>query len=147
MSLDQNMLGRRIATFCAQEVERQRDTPIAVGWMVNAYYTALEWRSLSPFFSLDQIETLGKLVLPHKCGGFRSTMVHIGGKLCPPPQVAKRILENLEANQGNVSPDVGYYEFEVAHPFVDGNGRVGAILYNWMNKTLWNPVTPPDMWK
>ena len=35
-----------------------------------------------------------------------------------------------------------YIEFEKIHPFSDGNGRVGLIIFNALNGTIENPIRP-----
>lgn len=42
--------------------------------------------------------------------------------------------------------DQFYYEYENIHPFRDGNGRSGKILYNYLLGTLENPQMPPNFW-
>ncbi len=42
--------------------------------------------------------------------------------------------------------DQFYFEYETIHPFVDGNGRTGKILYNYLLGTLESPILPPNFW-
>lgn len=40
-----------------------------------------------------------------------------------------------------------YFSFEHVHPFPDGNGRSGKIVYNWIRGTLDEPEFPPNFWR
>ncbi len=41
-------------------------------------------------------------------------------------------------------PDIVYREFELVHPFSDGNGRTGKVLLNYLADTLERPTMPSD---
>jgi fido (protein-threonine AMPylation protein) len=45
-----------------------------------------------------------------------------------------------------MTPDEAYLEFEEIHPFVDGNGRAGKIIFNWLADSLGDPKMPPNFW-
>ena len=49
-------------------------------------------------------------------------------------------------NLSKTAEDQFYYEYENIHPFRDGNGRTGKIIYNYLCGTLDNPIMPPNFW-
>lgn len=53
-------------------------------------------------------------------------------------------MERFVARLGALSPAMAYKEFEEIHPFSDGNGRVGKILFNWLLGMLHEPAMPPN---
>ena len=79
--------------------------------------------------------------------GIRDCGVRVGSRVCPAPEHVEPMLRVLFENIGNFEPLEFYREFEQIHPFVDGNGRTGKVLLNWLNGSLENPVFPPsDFW-
>lgn len=149
----------KIVRFCAGEVQRQGRDAIAVGDMCAAWEYALEeyarHRNSGVFHpSLVNVIRFGHLIEPealNRPNGFRNVDVGIqahDGRFipCPPTsEVEGRMIRWFQFLQdGMMTPEETYKEFEVIHPFADGNGRVGKIIFNWMKRTLHDPIMPPD---
>jgi hypothetical protein len=141
----------KITEFCIAECGRQNDlTTEAVAGMVEAWYCA----SGSHFWICpDNILVLGETVKPQN-KNFRKTPVTFqNGQKGIHHNDIERCLDNLckaihrDYEDENISADEFYKEFESIHPFEDGNGRVGAILWNVLKGNIYNPVCPPDFFK
>lgn len=135
-----------IIKFCAEEVTRQGDAPVAVYWMVNAWLRAIDEFSSHRYPSFEIIETLGSLVQPSKNPhGYRRHGVFVGDRVCPDWHEVPRLMKQLVYHFPDIEPWEAYKEFEEIHPFADGNGRVGKIIFNWLSGTLKDPIFPPDL--
>lgn len=138
-----------VIEYVTEEVGRQGhdvttlDGIERVGWMLQAWAYALDSSSCKPEFGDAVI--LGKLVEPIKNGnGIRLSNVRVGSRRCPDYDKVPALLAHLLARRDTLKPLEFYKEFELIHPFVDGNGRTGKVLLNWLNRTLLRPVFPPD---
>lgn len=127
--------------YCAEECARQKSGELSVYWMARA----LEMLLIDVNQSINEtlILNLGALVEPEKnLRGFRHTSVRFADySFAPDAEIIPDAITSL-CNAGLTAAEF-YQEFEEIHPFIDGNGRVGSLLFNLINKTLDNPIKPP----
>lgn len=130
-------------SYIAEEVARQGHPgdKLRERWMWLAWDYAQSRCSSLP--TIADIETMGRLIEPDRnAGGFRQCGVRVGNRICPPAGEVRERLHRLWLLEG-LTPIEFYKEFEMIHPFRDGNGRTGKVLLNWLNCTLAAPIFPP----
>jgi hypothetical protein len=145
------ILHSKILAFIIGEVTRQRHDVFKeegaqrVIWMAEAWNWALFWAAQRPFPRIENIKNFGRYVEREKnANGFRTLNVRVGEFVAPSYTEVPRLLEHLWKLKDLYTPDEFYVEFEKIHPFVDGNGRVGKILHNWLLGKLNDPILVKD---
>lgn len=143
-----------IRAFIMNEVERQgfqrhsNDWAFRVGAMMAAWNHAMTFDLLS--LSPRIVEIWGMMVEPElNRFGFRNCGVMVGGRRCPDWQEVPKLMVEWCRTWGGIGPvpavaDEAYYQFELIHPFADGNGRTGKIIHNWLLERLNDPVLVKD---
>ena len=140
-----------VIDYCKEEVRRQQHDINAfdgfrrVQWMLNAWCYALGFPGESRGLTAFTIEAIAKMIEPDKnIGGFRTVEVRVGTRICPPWSTVYGLTTELCSTLTPETDPIDFYKrlMEI-HPFVDGNGRTGKIVLNWLNGTLLDPIFPP----
>jgi len=142
----------RVIHFCANEVDRQEDAPRRVSDMLHAWNeVAKDIRhgrshsmTIREMMTPEYVQYLALKTQPDK-GVYRAGPVVIRTRTVGPSHTEiprlMAILFSKETLNALTSMQV-YIEFEKIHPFSDGNGRVGLIIFNALYGTIENPIRP-----
>jgi Fic family protein len=119
--------------------KKQHKVP-EIGGQVSALNYTL--RNYKTPLTIEMIEKLHKLLmkglLPSWYLGIRKDLVRVGGRMCPLPIEIRPMLETwcAKVNQlQNPTEDIiwqTHLAYEYIHPFIDGNGRSGRLLWLWL---------------
>lgn len=132
------------------------NTPIEVERFTQAYTRAKKFafgsrgRIVSSGEILKLVKELGAITDPRNRGWRKVTVVFASGNRALPPEFLGRAMEQwakIYAEQIFL-PEDSYREFEDIHPFLDGNGRVGDLLWKISMKWrtgVWPIQLPPDI--
>ncbi len=144
-----------VVKFSSIECRLQMSGELSVVHMVDGFLYAQDLSEVVTYPTVANVLDLGKLIEPiDNSRGFRTCGVRIGSDVKMDWENIPRQVVNLceavaskdKGGQPLLTPNEFFYEYESIHPFADGNGRTGAILFNWLNGTLYKPVWPTNFW-
>ncbi len=113
------------------------EDPTYVSDHVYAFLYAVHNKNSAPdIYGANQIHKrlmIGSKINIHEIGQFRRCQVFIGGHVPPRAEVLYYSMANWQEMVRDIksNPLDNHKKFEYIHPYVDGNGRTGRILWAW----------------
>ena len=152
LAIEQNTLSEEQVT-AVLEGKRVLAPPKDIAEVENAYEIYEMLDELNPYSVDDLLKAHGVMVRgsQSEAGEFRSrpvgvvdtkgNVLHVGTLPRYVPQLVEGLLDWVENDENNllIKSCVFHYEFELIHPFSDGNGRVGR-LWHTLLLSKWNPL-------
>ena len=78
----------------------------------------------------------------HEKGEYRRINVSVGGRICPDWEEVEKSMACWISGLRDATESLGMHvRFEHIHPFVDGNGRTGRMLFWWHQLKLGEELT------
>jgi hypothetical protein len=157
-----------LALITRQCEHQKDDSPESIAAFVAAYSdakgTITNELILGPDIILKKVLEWGKMTKPaENAYGFRNIPVVAGFNVTLKPQLVPRAMEGWCEDywfhlfsgdpKSRMVPNIAnklYKEFEEIHPFRDGNGRVGHLIWAIAKRELegvWPMELPPDLWE
>ena len=104
-----------------------------------AYLDGLEVLSHNDIMKVQKMITINQPLQPNQRGYYRGlagnvTNVTIGGRYAPEYSLVPELMNNWLLDVPRMTPLTSHIRFEVIHPFADGNGRTGRMIYWYICK-------------